>query len=69
LTALLELLRQQKIKPLIAQRFPLAEARNAQELLGKGGVIGKIVLVPNGLFPVSGEDQQRYAADGASHRR
>ena len=33
------------IKPLIAQRFPLAEARRAQELLGKGGVIGKIVLV------------------------
>jgi NADPH2:quinone reductase len=45
LIALLELLQQQKIKPLIAQRFPLAEARGAQELLGKGGVIGKIVLV------------------------
>jgi NADPH2:quinone reductase len=45
LVALLELLKQQKIKPLIAQRFPLAEARQAQELLGKGGVIGKIVLV------------------------
>jgi NADPH:quinone reductase-like Zn-dependent oxidoreductase len=46
LVALLDLLRQQKIKPLIAQRFPLVEARQAQELLGKGGVIGKIVLVP-----------------------
>jgi NADPH:quinone reductase-like Zn-dependent oxidoreductase len=46
--ALLELLRQQKIKPLIAQRFPLAEARHAQELLANGGVIGKIVLVLNG---------------------
>jgi len=45
--ALLELLQQQKIKPLIAQRFPLAEARDAHELLAKGGVIGKIVLVPN----------------------
>jgi len=45
LIALLDLLQQQKIKPLIAQRFPLAEARRAQELLGKGGVIGKIVLV------------------------
>jgi NADPH:quinone reductase len=45
LIALLDLLRQQKIKPVIAQRFPLAEARHAQELLGKGGVIGKIVLV------------------------
>jgi NADPH2:quinone reductase len=45
LIALLELLQQRKIKPLIAQRFTLAEARQAQELLGKGGVIGKIVLV------------------------
>lgn len=48
LIALLDLLQQQKIKPLIAQRFPLAEARQAQELLGKGGVTGKIVLVLNG---------------------
>jgi NADPH2:quinone reductase len=45
LIALLDLLQQKKIKPIIAQRFPLAEARHAQELLGKGGVIGKIVLV------------------------
>jgi NADPH2:quinone reductase len=48
LITLFDLLQQQKIKPIIAQRFPLAEARQAQELLGKGGVIGKIVLVPNG---------------------
>ena len=48
LIALLELLQQQKIKPLIAQRFPLVEARRAQELLGKGGIVGKIVLVRNG---------------------
>jgi NADPH:quinone reductase len=45
LIALFDLLQQQTIKPLISQRFPLAEARQAQELLGKGGVIGKIVLV------------------------
>lgn len=45
LTALLDLLQQKKVKPLIAQRFPLAEARQAQELLGRGGVTGKIVLV------------------------
>jgi NADPH2:quinone reductase len=44
LIALFALLQQKKIKPLIAQRFPLAEARHAHELLGKGGVIGKIVL-------------------------
>ncbi len=48
LTALLELLREERIKPLIAQRLPLAEAGHAQELLGKGGVVGKIVLVLNG---------------------
>jgi len=48
LVALFDLLQQRKIKPLIAQRFPLAEARQAQELLGRGGVVGKIVLVSNG---------------------
>jgi NADPH2:quinone reductase len=45
LTALFGLLQEQKIKPLIARRFPLAEARHAHELLGKGGQAGKIVLV------------------------
>jgi NADPH2:quinone reductase len=45
LIALFELLQKREIKPLIAQRFPLAEAIHAQELLGKGGVTGKIVLV------------------------
>ena len=44
LIALFDLLQQGKIKPLIAQRFPLVEARQAHELLGKGGVIAKIVL-------------------------
>jgi NADPH2:quinone reductase len=44
LAALFELLEQQKIKPIIARQFPLAGAREAQELLEKGGVIGKIVL-------------------------
>jgi NADPH2:quinone reductase len=48
LIALLDLLHQQKIKPLIAQRLPLAQAREAQEVLEKGGVIGKIVLMCNG---------------------
>jgi NADPH2:quinone reductase len=54
LIALLGLLQQEKIKPLIAQQFPLAEARRAQELLEKGGVIGKIVLVRNGSSLESG---------------
>jgi NADPH:quinone reductase-like Zn-dependent oxidoreductase len=48
LITLFDLLYQQKIKPLIAQRIPLAEASHAHELLGRGGVIGKIVLVCNG---------------------
>jgi NADPH2:quinone reductase len=52
--ALFDLLRQQKIKPLIAQRLPLAEARHAHELLGTGGVTGKIVLVRNGSSLGSG---------------
>jgi NADPH:quinone reductase len=55
LITLFDLLQQQKIKPLVAQRFPLAEARQAQELLGKGGVIGKIVLVCNKSSLESGE--------------
>ena len=48
LIALFDLLREGKIKPLIARRFPLAEARQAHELLEQGGVVGKIVLVCNG---------------------
>jgi NADPH2:quinone reductase len=47
LIALLDLLRRRAIQPLIAQRFPLAQARRAHELLQEGGVIGKIVLVPD----------------------
>jgi NADPH2:quinone reductase len=54
LIALFDLLQQQKIKPLIARRFPLAAVRQAHELLGKGGVIGKIVLVRNGSSLESG---------------
>jgi NADPH2:quinone reductase len=45
LTALLELLREKKIKPIIARRFPLDEAAGAHKLLGEGGVVGKLVLV------------------------
>jgi hypothetical protein len=48
LLTLFDLLQQKKIKPLIAQRLPLCQARHAHELLGSGGVIGKIVLMPNG---------------------
>jgi NADPH:quinone reductase-like Zn-dependent oxidoreductase len=48
LITLLDLLQQHKIKPLIARRLPLGKARQAHELLGKGGVTGKIVLVLDG---------------------
>jgi NADPH2:quinone reductase len=54
LIALFDLLQQQKITPLIAQCLPLVEARHAHELLGKGGVTGKIVLVRNGSSLASG---------------
>src|SRR4029078_9222282 len=54
LIELFRLLQQQKIKPLIAKRFPLTEARQAHELLGTGGVTGKIVLVRNGSSLESG---------------
>ena len=48
LLTLFYLLQQKKIKPLIAQRLPLGQAQHAHELLGRGSVIGKIVLMPNG---------------------
>ena len=60
LIALLDLLQQKKIKPIVARRFPLAEARQAQELLGKGGVTGKVVLVPGGSLPDSGAAQEKF---------
>jgi NADPH:quinone reductase-like Zn-dependent oxidoreductase len=51
LAVLFNLLQQKKIKPIVARRFPLTEARQAQELLGKEGVIGKLVLVHDGSHP------------------
>jgi NADPH2:quinone reductase len=65
LITLLDLLQQQKIRPLIAQRLPLAEARSAHEMLEKGGVVGKIVLVPNGLSLETGAAQPGGAGDAA----
>jgi NADPH2:quinone reductase len=50
LTVLLDLAKQNKIRPLIARRMPLVAARQAHELLGQGGVNGKIVLVPGELL-------------------
>ena len=48
LATLLNLLKEGKIKPLIAQRLPIEEARRAHEMLGEGGVFGKVVLLPHG---------------------
>jgi NADPH2:quinone reductase len=44
---LFDLLRTRELQPLVAARLPLAEAKNAQTLLSRGGVIGKIVLLPH----------------------
>jgi NADPH:quinone reductase-like Zn-dependent oxidoreductase len=47
LTKLFRLLKDGKIKPRITKRLPLEKAAEAQELLAKGAVTGKIVLEPN----------------------
>ena len=43
---LLELLREDKIHPVVAERLPLTEARRAHELLESSAAKGKLVLVP-----------------------
>jgi NADPH:quinone reductase len=43
---LVELLRDGKIHPVVAERLPLAEARHAHELLESSASKGKLVLVP-----------------------
>ena len=47
LAVLIELLREGKIHPVVAERLPLAEARHAHELLETSAAKGKIVLVPS----------------------
>lgn len=47
LATLFGLLREQRLRPIVAARMPLSEAGAAHEMLSKGGVIGKIVLIPN----------------------
>src|SRR5438034_7213483 len=44
--ALLELLREGRIHPIVAERLPLADARRAHELLESSAAKGKLVLVP-----------------------
>ena len=43
---LLELLRADKIHPVVAERLPLTDARRAHELLEQSASVGKLVLVP-----------------------
>jgi NADPH:quinone reductase-like Zn-dependent oxidoreductase len=44
--ALVELLREEKVHPVVAERLPLDEARHAHELLESSASKGKLVLVP-----------------------
>jgi NADPH2:quinone reductase len=43
---LIDLLRERKIHPVVAERLPLSDARHAHELLGSTASKGKLVLVP-----------------------
>jgi NADPH2:quinone reductase len=43
---LLELLREGKVHPVVAERLPLSDARRAHELLERSAAKGKLVLVP-----------------------
>jgi len=42
---LFKLLEEGKIKPVIAQKFPILEAAKANELLESGTVVGNLVLL------------------------
>ena len=44
---LIELLREGKIHPVVAERLPLSDARRAHELLEHSAATGKLVLVPS----------------------
>jgi len=54
LLTLFDLLHRQQLRPIIAARMPLSEARAAHELLSKGGVVGKIVLIPGATLAFHG---------------
>jgi NADPH:quinone reductase-like Zn-dependent oxidoreductase len=48
LPKLLDLLAQEQLEPIIAERIPLAEAKRAHESIERGGYAGKYVLVTDG---------------------
>jgi NADPH:quinone reductase len=68
LVTLLDLLTEHKVQPLVARRFALREARQAQELLGQGGMTGKFVLVPDAVAPAS-SNAPNANADAAGRAR
>jgi NADPH2:quinone reductase len=45
LATLFGLLARREVRPIIAEQIPLEEIRRAHQLLGKGGVTGRIVLM------------------------
>ena len=59
-TALFQLLKEGKIKPIVAKRIPLVEARRAHENLGRGGVTGKQVLICDEEAPVQTGEVTRF---------
>jgi NADPH2:quinone reductase len=61
LAELLDLLAAGELKPVVADRIPLAEASHAHELLERGGYAGKVVLV-TGAYP--GVSVRRSVARG-----
>jgi NADPH:quinone reductase len=46
LGVLMTLLAEGHVAPLVAERVPLEDARRAHEILGRGGIAGKLVIVP-----------------------
>lgn len=48
LGVLMALLAERHLAPLVAGRVPLEDARRAHEVLGRGGIAGKLVIVPGG---------------------
>ena len=49
MVSLFNLLKDEKIKPIIAERFPILEAAKANRMLETGNISGKIVLVADSL--------------------
>ena len=61
LLTLFELLRQHRIQPLVT-RLPFVDARRAHELLARGGVTGKLVLVHVNKSAGTAEHPAAYSA-------